>query len=143
MLFSLLPICQWLHDNSWIWYIIYAFYICVYVYTNIQLYMYIYICYICIFYVIYIYIIYILYVYIYIYTCTYIHTYIAHVPWLCTNVYLMYLSEMTGANSIFTSTKYMVLHCSKLFYYKVSRGFLRQDSESSYSFGKIQNVGET
>ena len=29
----------------------------------------------------------------------------------------------------------------KLFYSKVSSGFLRQDSQSSYSFGKIQNVG--
>ena len=37
----------------------------------------------------------------------------------------------------------MVLQCSKLFYYKVSSEFLRQDSQSSYSFGKIQNVGET
>ena len=36
--------------------------------------------------------------------------------------------------------KCMVL---QLFYYKVSRDFLRQDSQSSYSFGKIQNVGET
>ena len=37
----------------------------------------------------------------------------------------------------------MVLQCSKLFYYKVSSEFLRQDLQSSYSFGKIQNVGET
>ena len=37
----------------------------------------------------------------------------------------------------------MVLQCSKLFYYKVSGEFLRQDSQSSYNFGKIQNVGET
>ena len=37
----------------------------------------------------------------------------------------------------------MVLQCSKLIYYKVSSEFLRQDSQSSYSFGKIQNVGET
>ena len=36
----------------------------------------------------------------------------------------------------------MVLQCSKLFYYKVSSEFLRQDSQSSYSFGKIQNVRE-
>ena len=35
----------------------------------------------------------------------------------------------------------MVLLCSKPFYYKVSSEFLRQDSQSSYSFGKIQNVG--
>ena len=35
----------------------------------------------------------------------------------------------------------MVLQCSKLFYSKVSSGFLRQDSQSFYSFGKIQNVG--
>ena len=31
---------------------------------------------------------------------------------------------------------------SKLFRYKVSGEFLRQDSQSLYSFGKIQNVGE-
>ena len=31
--------------------------------------------------------------------------------------------------------------CSKLFYCKVSSGFLRQDSQSSYSFGIIQNAG--
>ena len=37
----------------------------------------------------------------------------------------------------------MVLQCSKLLYYKVSSEFLRQDSQSSYSFGKIQNVGKT
>ena len=36
--------------------------------------------------------------------------------------------------------KYMVLQCSKLFYSKVSNGFLRQDLQSYYSFGKIQNV---
>ena len=38
---------------------------------------------------------------------------------------------------------YMVLQCSNLIYYKFSGEFLRQDSQSSYSFGKIQNVGET
>ena len=48
---------------------------------------------------------------------------------------------MTGAKQHIH--KYMVLQCSKLFYYKVSSEFLRQDSQSSYSFGKIQNVGET
>ena len=37
----------------------------------------------------------------------------------------------------------MVLQCSKLLYYKVSSEFLRQDSQSSYSFGKIQNVEKT
>ena len=31
----------------------------------------------------------------------------------------------------------------KLCYCKVSSEVLRQDSQSSYSFGKIQNVGET
>ena len=36
----------------------------------------------------------------------------------------------------------MVLQCSKLVYYKVSSEFQQQDSQSSYSFGKIQNVGE-
>ena len=38
---------------------------------------------------------------------------------------------------------YMVLQCANLIYYKFSGEFLRQDSQSSYSFGKIQNVGET
>ena len=37
----------------------------------------------------------------------------------------------------------MILQCSKLFYYKVSSEFLRQDLQKPYSFGKIQNVGET
>ena len=37
----------------------------------------------------------------------------------------------------------MILQCSKLCYYKVSGEFLQQDPHSSYSFGKIQNVGET
>ena len=37
--------------------------------------------------------------------------------------------------------KYIVLQCSKLFYCKVSSGFLRQNSQSSYSFGIIQNAG--
>ena len=37
----------------------------------------------------------------------------------------------------------MVLQCSKLFHYKVSGEFLRKGLQSSYSFGKIQNVGET
>ena len=36
----------------------------------------------------------------------------------------------------------MVLQCSERFYSKVSSGFLQQDSEGSYSFGKIQNVGD-
>ena len=53
----------------------------------------------------------------------------------------MYLCEMTGEKKHIH--KCMVLQCSKLFYYKVSRDFLRQDSQSSYSFGKIQNVRET
>ena len=37
----------------------------------------------------------------------------------------------------------MVLQFSKLFYSKISSGLLRQDLQSSYSFGfgKIQNVG--
>ena len=37
----------------------------------------------------------------------------------------------------------MVLQWSKIFYYKVSSEFLWQDSQSLYSFGKIQNVRET
>ena len=47
----------------------------------------------------------------------------------------MYLCEMTHSQ----------IHgspVSKLFRYKVSGEFLRQDSQSFYSFGKIQNVGE-
>ena len=39
--------------------------------------------------------------------------------------------------------KYMALQCSKLFHDKVSIEFLQQDSQSSYSFGKIQHVEET
>ena len=35
----------------------------------------------------------------------------------------------------------MVHQCSELFYCKVSSEFLQQDSQSSYSFGKTQNVG--
>ena len=35
----------------------------------------------------------------------------------------------------------MVLQCSQLFYSKVSSGFLWQNLQSSYSSGKIQNVG--
>ena len=37
--------------------------------------------------------------------------------------------------------KCMVLQRSKLFHSKVSTWFLPQDSQSSYSFAKIQNVG--
>ena len=37
--------------------------------------------------------------------------------------------------------KYMVLQCSKLFHSNVSSGFPQQDSQNSYCFGKIQNVG--
>ena len=46
----------------------------------------------------------------------------------------MYLCEMTGAYtySQVHIHKYMVLQCSKLFYYKVSSEFLQQDSQSSY-----------
>ena len=36
----------------------------------------------------------------------------------------------------------MVLQCSKVFQWKVLTGLLRQDSQCSYSFGKIQNVGD-
>ena len=52
----------------------------------------------------------------------------------------MYLCEMTGAK--YHIHKYMVLQCSKIIYYKDSGEFLRQDSQCSCSFGKIQNVGE-
>ena len=44
--------------------------------------------------------------------------------------------EMIGGK--YHTHKYMVLQCLKLFYSKVSSGFLRQDSQS---FGKSQNVG--
>ena len=57
---------------------------------------------------------------------------------LCTNVYLMYVCEITGAKS--QIHKYMVLQCSNIFYFKVSSRFMRQDLQSSYSFGKTQNV---
>ena len=36
----------------------------------------------------------------------------------------------------------MVLQCSKVFQWKVLTGLLRQDSQCSYNFGKIQNVGD-
>ena len=52
----------------------------------------------------------------------------------------MCLCEMTG--TMYYIHKYNDLQCSKLFNYKVSGEFPRQDSQSSYSFGKIQNVGE-
>ena len=49
----------------------------------------------------------------------------------------MYLCKMTGANNIF---KYMVLQCSKLFYYKVS-GISATRFADLISFAKY--VGET
>ena len=48
---------------------------------------------------------------------------------------------MTGGTSHIH--KYMALQCSILFHDKVSIEFLQQDSQSSYSFGKIQHVEET
>ena len=50
---------------------------------------------------------------------------------LCTNVYLMYLCEVTGAKQHIH--KYMVLQCSKLFCYKVSSELIQfwQDSKCS------------
>ena len=39
--------------------------------------------------------------------------------------------------------KYMILQYQELFYYKASSGFLRQDSQSYYSFGGIQYVGDS
>ena len=54
------------------------------------------------------------------------------------------LLKMTFLNRRLNKTDMeIVLDCSKLFYYKASREFLRQNLQSSYSFGKIQNVGET
>ena len=35
----------------------------------------------------------------------------------------------------------MVFQCTKLIYSKVSSGLMREDSQRSYSFRKIQNVG--
>ena len=35
----------------------------------------------------------------------------------------------------------MILQCSKVFYSKDSSGSMREDLQSSYSFGIIQNVG--
>ena len=43
----------------------------------------------------------------------------------------MYLCEMTGAN-------YMVLQCSKLFYYKVSSEFLQQEFHTVLAKSKMQ-----
>ena len=37
---------------------------------------------------------------------------------------------------------YMVLLCSKIIHSKASTGFLRQDSQNSYNFGKIQSLGD-
>ena len=45
---------------------------------------------------------------------------------------------MTGAN--YHIHKYMVLQCLTLFHSKVSIGFLQQDLQSTYHFGKIQNA---
>ena len=53
----------------------------------------------------------------------------------------MYLCEITGAKK--HSHKYIVLQCSKIFYYKDSSEFLRQDSQSSCSFRRIQKAEET
>ena len=46
---------------------------------------------------------------------------------------------MTGAK--YHIHKYMVLQCSKRFYTKFSSRILWKDSQNSYSFAKIQNVG--
>ena len=51
----------------------------------------------------------------------------------------MRLYERTGPKQHIH--KYTVLQCSKVFYFKVSSEFLGQDSQSTYSFGKIQNTG--
>ena len=50
----------------------------------------------------------------------------------------MYVCEITRAEKHIH--KCMVLKCSKLFYFKLFSGFLPQDFQSSYTFGKIQNV---
>ena len=61
------------------------------------------------------------YIYIYI-----LYIYIIFITW-----YMVFLQQVHGAP------------VPKLCYCKVSSEVLRQDSQSSYSFGKIQNVGET
>ena len=49
------------------------------------------------------------------------------------------LLKMTFLNRRLNKTDMeMVLDCSKLFYCKASGEFLRQNLQSSYSFGKIQ-----
>ena len=58
---------------------------------------------------------------------------------LCTNAFLMYLCEITGASNIFTGTWFSSAWFSNgsPFYYNVFSEFLRHDSQSVYSFGKI------
>ena len=80
---------------------------------------------------------------IYIYIYIYIHSSkrLAYLlGYLCTNVYLMYLCGMAGVGWHITSTWFSDAQNS---YYKLSGEFRRQDSQSSYSFGRIQVVGET
>ena len=56
---------------------------------------------------------------------------------------LLAVQKQTKKEILDKFRQHLVLQCSELFYYKVSSEFLRQDSQSSYSFGKTQNVGET
>ena len=51
----------------------------------------------------------------------------------------MYLCEVTGAKQHIH--KYIVLQCSIFIHSKVVTGFLRQNLQSPYNFGKIQSVG--
>ena len=53
----------------------------------------------------------------------------------------MHLREMTGAK--WHIHKYMVLSAQSSFFPKVSSSFAGQDSQNSYRFGKIKNVGRT
>ena len=56
---------------------------------------------------------------------------------------LLAVQKQTKKGILDKFRQHLVLQCSELFYYKGCSEFLRQDSQSSYSFGKIQNVGET
>ena len=79
----------------------------------------------------------------YINTCIYINSIINIFIYIYIYYIYIYIHIYIYIYIYIFNYKYMVLQCSKLLYYKVSSEFLRQDSQSSYSFGKIQNVGET
>ena len=54
---------------------------------------------------------------------------------------LKWLEQVTGKKLHIHN--YIVLQCSKLFHSNVSRKFLWQHLQGSYSFAKIQNVGDS